>query len=98
MPKPRLDLDPIAAILDHALSMPLAQLVKRHAPELHGAIVDAREHLPDVAAYLAAQVEEQAIGSLRDEARQLERDAVHAIQQFLGRPNKRVRATKRRTP
>lgn len=97
MPRPTLNLDPIAKLLDLALRHPLAAKVKEHAPELHAVAVDVRDHLPDVAAHLFERTQERAFGGMKEEARALERDAVDAMQKWLGRkPAKRLKAPKRK--
>lgn len=58
------NLDGIGRLLDKALAHPLAGLVAAAAPELHGAIVEAREDLTGVAAHLVGEAHEAVMGEV----------------------------------
>jgi hypothetical protein len=79
-----INLDAVGALLDRALAHPFANLVKMGAPDLHAAIVEAREDLTGVAAHLVGELHDRAVGAV-------DRKAAAAIRKVTGKKRRRKR-------
>jgi hypothetical protein len=82
------NLDALGALFDRVLAHPIAGVVQAAAPELHAALVEAREDLTGVAANLVGRAQDAAIGHL-DQA------AARAVRKVTGKKKKRAAAPKR---
>lgn len=66
MNRPRVSLDPIAAMLDRALEHPLARILEHIAPDVVEGARTVRANLPEVAAGIEAEMVEQAAAGAED--------------------------------
>jgi hypothetical protein len=104
LPRPTVNLDALGELLDKALEHPIARAVGALSPGLEARARAVREHLPDVAGRVAEKVQDRAIGAITQEARELEAEALDAIDRFLGKAlaksktpkTKRLKAPKRK--
>ena len=103
MPRPQVNLDPIAEVLDRVLAHPAARLAAELLPETHGAVRAVRDNLPAI----ASGIEARAVDHVRSEARTLERELTGAITRWVHetiakgkgqRAPRRLRAPKRAAP
>lgn len=91
-PVPRLvvNLDAVGALFDRLLAHPAAGALEAVAPELHQAIVDAREDLTGVAATLVGKAHDYAMG-------EVDRRAAKAVRRITGK-QKRAKPQPKRLP
>ena len=95
MDRPRVNLDPIARLLDEALEHPVARAVDAIDPTALAGVRQLRANLPEV----AAGVEAEAVAQLRAELEGIGRgmlDFVRASLARAARPRKRLPAPKRK--
>jgi hypothetical protein len=79
MPRPQVNLDAVAAILDRVLEHPLAAVAAELLPQTHGVVRTARAHLPEIASGLEAR----AVDHVKAEARALEAEIVGGMTRWL---------------
>jgi hypothetical protein len=94
----RLNLDPLAALVDAALAHPAARVLGAIAPEAMGQVHEARANLP----HLVAGIEARALDRVRGEIVTLERQATRALGDWLDETltaaGKRTKPTRRLKP
>jgi hypothetical protein len=77
--RPKVNLDPVAAVLDRVLEHPLAQVAAALLPQSHGALRAVRDNLPA----LASGLEARAVDHVKSEAAALERELVGGMTRWV---------------
>jgi hypothetical protein len=78
-PRPQVNLDAIAAVLDRVLAHPLAGVAAELLPEAHGTLRAVRDNLPA----FASGIEARAAAEVKAEARALEAEIVGGLARWV---------------
>jgi hypothetical protein len=77
--RPKVNLDPVAAVFDRVLAHPIAAIAKELLPQAHGALQDARDNLPA----LASGLEARAVDEVKAHARELEAEVLGGLTRWV---------------